>query len=193
MDYKIVLGIIATIIGLIGYAPYFRDIFIGKTKPHVFSWFIWSVLTCIAFVAQVIEGAGAGAWVTGFTALICFVISILAVKYGEKQITRIDSLCLFGALVGIVLWLLTDNPLAAVVLITVTDALAFIPTFRKTYHKPEEETLIEYFLASVKFLVGLFALESFNLTTTLYPASLVLMNGAFVVMVLRRRKLISNI
>lgn len=39
-DYKIVLGVVATILGFVGYVPYFRDIFRVKTRPHVFSWFV---------------------------------------------------------------------------------------------------------------------------------------------------------
>ena len=68
------------------------------------------------------------------------------------------------------------------------DACGFIPTFRKAFHKPHEETLMEYALSVVKFTIALFALESFNLTTWLYPASLVLTNGLFVAMLLGRRR-----
>lgn len=187
-DYKIILALLATLIGLIGYIPYFRDIFKGTTKPHVFSWFIWSLLTGIAFAAQVVEGAGPGAWVTGFTAVVCSAVAVLAFSKGEKEITKSDWVCLVLALLGIALWLVTDNPLTAVIVVTITDALAFIPTFRKTYFKPHEETLTEYALAAVKFFISIIALESLTLSTWLYPASLVIMNGAFVVMALIRRR-----
>ncbi len=188
MNYKVALGVLATALGLIGYVPYFRDIFKGKTKPHVFSWFVWGLLTAIAFFAQIAKGGGAGAWVTGVTAIACFVIAGLALKYGEKQITTTDRLSFVGAILGIILWRLTDSPLLAVVLVTVIDALGFLPTFRKAYYKPNEETASTFLLSSIKFIFGILALESFNLTTWLYPASLILMNGAFVVMVVWRRK-----
>jgi hypothetical protein len=178
---------VATIIGFIGYVPYFRNIFKGKTKPHVFSWLVWGILTGIAFVAQVVEKAGPGSWVTGFTAIICLIIAGLAYSRGERDITRIDWACFIAAIFGIVLWVLTDNALLAVIIVTITDALAYIPTFRKTYYKPYEETLIEYALGSLKFVIGFAALESFALTAWLYPASLVVMNAAFVVMALIRR------
>ncbi len=190
MDLKIIIGGLATIIGLVSYIPYFRDIFNGKTKPHFFSWFIWALLTGIAFFAQVIDKAGPGAWVTGLTAFICLLIAILALKKGEKEITKSDWMCFIAALIGIAVWIKTDEPLFAVVLVTLVDAIAYIPTFRKSYYKPQEETLIEYELATLKFFISLFALQSLTLTTWLYPASLVLTNGAFVVMnIMRRRKL----
>jgi hypothetical protein len=188
MNLQILLGALATLIGLISYIPYFRDIFNGKTKPHFFSWFIWALLTGIAFIAQVVDDAGPGAWVTGLTAFICLLISILALRKGEKNITKSDWMCFLAALVGIVIWIKTNDPLFAVIVVTFVDAIAYIPTFRKSYYKPQEETLIKYELATLKFFIALFALQSLTVTTWLYPASLVLTNGAFVVMNIARRK-----
>lgn len=76
----------------------------------------------------------------------------------------------------------------AVILITIVDMIAFFPTFRKSYHKPQEETLSEYGLAALKFFISLFALSSFNVSTILYPISLVVTNGAFVAFAWVRRK-----
>ena len=55
LEYKTILGIIAVIIALAGYVPYFRDIFRGKTKPHAFSWLVWASLTGIAFFGQIFD------------------------------------------------------------------------------------------------------------------------------------------
>ncbi len=191
-DIKIILGILGTVVGLIGYIPYFLDIFKGKTKPHFFSWFIWSILTWIAFFAQIVGNAGPGAWVTGMTAFLCLLVSILAIKRGEKQITKVDWVCFIGAILGILIWIKTNNPLFAVILVTVIDAIAYVPTFRKSYYRPDEETLMEYILAFFKFIISLFALQSFTLITALYPLSLVVTNGLFVIMVIIRKKQISN-
>ena len=60
MIYRGFLGFAATVIALISYVPYFRDIFVEKTKPHAFTWFIWGVLTVIAFVGQMSGHAGPG-------------------------------------------------------------------------------------------------------------------------------------
>lgn len=182
------LGITATLIALYSYIPYFRDIFSGKTKPHAFSWLVWFLLTAIAFVAQVKDDAGAGAWVTGFTALVAFFIFMAAVTRGEKNITRSDWLCLVGAFLAMGLWAITNSPLVAVILITVIDALGFAPTFRKAFHKPQEETAITFALSAIKFVIAIAALTNYTAVTVLYPASLVIMNGLFVTMLMIRRR-----
>lgn len=192
MDYKIVIGFTATLIAFLSYIPYFRDIFANKTKPHAFSWLIWGVLTAIGFFGQVSDGAGPGAWVTGFSAVICFVIFILGLVKGRTNIVFVDWVSLIGAGIALILWPLTNSPLLSVIFITIIDALGFFPTFRKSFAKPHEETLITYFFSGFKFLLSLFALSNFSIITALYPISLVVMNWAFILFLMIRRKRIKD-
>lgn len=185
---KTLLGIMATLLALYSYIPYFRDIFAGKTKPHAFSWLVWFLLTAIAFIAQIKDNGQAGAWVTGFTAIVALMIFIAAITRGEKNITRSDWLCLIGSFLAMGLWAVTDSPLTAVLLITLIDALGFAPTFRKAFRNPQEETLVTFALSAVKFVIAIAALGNYSTVTVLYPASLVLMNGLFVAMLIIRRK-----
>lgn len=188
MDIKPLLGIIAIVIGLIGYVPYFRNIASGKTKPHAFSWFVWGVLTAIAFFGQVTSNGGAGTWVTGVTALLCIIIFLFALWRGTKDFPLVDWLSLLGAGLALALWAITKNPLTAIILVTVIDALGFFPTFRKSYFRPHEETAFTFSLSGIKFIFGIAALSTFSLVTVLYPLSLVITNLLFVVMVLIRRR-----
>ena len=188
MEYKNILGAIAVAITFVSFIWYFRDVFYGQTKPHLFSWLVWGLLELIAYFAQVAKGAGPGAWVTVSSGLLCLCVFVIAIPRGEKNITRLDWISFLGALFGLALWIITKNPLSAVVLASFTDFLGFIPTFRKAYHKPQEETVILYASSCVKLVLAMIALHSFNLTTSLYPASLLVTNALFVTMVLIRRK-----
>lgn len=189
MDIKVILALVAMAMTLVGYFFYFRDIFANKTKPHAFSWLVWASLTGIAFFGQLSDKAGPGAWVTATTAAISFIIFALAMKKGEKDITRSDKLNLLGAGLALALWFITSDPLFSVILITIVDFLGFVPTIRKSYHKPHEETLIHYVLAGLKFVLAIVALDNYTIVTWLYPASLVAANLFFVFMLVRRRKL----
>lgn len=189
---KELLGVIAVIIGFIGYVPYFRDISRGKTKPHAFSWLVWGVLTAIAFFGQVTSNGGAGAWVTGFTAVFCFIIFLFALWHGKKDFPLIDWLSLAGAGFALILWALTDDPLGAVIIVSIIDILGFVPTFRKSIKRPNEETMFTYTMSGLKYIVGIIALSNYSLVTVLYPISLILSNGAFVALLIVRRKKLSN-
>jgi len=187
-DYHIVLAALGIIIGLLSFVPYFRDIFRGLTKPHVFSWFIWSLLVGITFLIQVAEGGGVGAWVTGIEALCCAAVTIFAYTRGEKNITRSDWICFVLALFAIVLWRLADQPLAAVILVLVADMLGYIPTLRKSYSKPHEETASQYALSAVHWVLAISALQVFMLTTWLYPAWMAVFDSVLVATLLIRRR-----
>jgi hypothetical protein len=188
MNFKVIVAIISVLLTLTGYTFYFRDIFAGKTKPHAYSWLVWASLTAIAFAGQISDHAGPGAWVTAVTAAISFIIFVIAIQKGEHNITRSDKLNLLGAAVALFLWFFTSNPLSAIILISIVDFLGFLPTIRKSYHKPYEETLISYVLAGTKFILSIIALDHYSATTWLYPASLIAANAFFVSMLIIRRR-----
>lgn len=190
LDYKAVLGVIAVVISIFGYVPYFRDIISGKTKPHAFSWLVWGVLNAIAFAGQVHGKGGAGVWAVGLTAVVLFAIFILSLIKGEKNIKPFDWLCLAGAGVSLLLWAVTKEPLGSIILITVVDAFGFLPTVRKAYNKPHQETLITYEINTLKYLLVVLALQNYTLITTLFPLAVAIMNALFVgMLIIRRRKL----
>lgn len=190
MGYRDIIGVLATIIALVSYVPYFRDIVAHRTKPHAFTWLIWGVLTTIAFVGQLYGHAGPGAWVTGFTALVCIAIAVIAAFSGTREIVPLDWIALGGAAVALSLWFLTRGPLLSVILITIIDNLGFVPTLRKSYSRPHEETMSTFALSGFKWVLGLIALEHFTLITALFPLAIVVASWLFVVMLLvRRRKL----
>jgi hypothetical protein len=187
-DYRVLLGFLAVLIGVIGYIPYYRDIFRGTTKPHPFTWVGFGILNAITFVAQVVTGGGPGAWVTGITTIATLGIAALAFNRGEKRITPFDWICFGGALIGIVLWKLTSDPFWAVVIVTMADLLAFAPTYRKAFLRPQEETATLYAMSVLKYGISIFALTTLHLTTAFFPVAIVLANVGIVLVLLIRRQ-----
>ncbi len=60
LDFKPILAIFTVILTFVGYVPYIRDILKGKTKPHVYSWFVWTLTSAITYGLQIEGGAGVG-------------------------------------------------------------------------------------------------------------------------------------
>ena len=143
--------------------------FAGKVVPHVFSWFVWGLLSAIVAVAQWIAGGGPSAWVTALMAFSCFLVALVGLRNGTKYITTTDWVSFIGALLAIVLWVLTDNALTAVIIATIADMLGYIPTWRKAYAKPLEESALGFSLAASRSIFGLLALSAFNPTTAIHP------------------------
>lgn len=189
MNIKEVLGVIAVILTFIGYVPYIRDILRGKTHPHLYSWFLWGLITIIIFALQISDNAGPGAFVTLTAGVLCVVVLVLGIKYGKKDITTLDTLLLLLTLVAVAVWLFAKQPLLSVVLITLADLLAFVPTVRKSWNNPHTETLVHYQINSFRFILAILALSHYSLITALYPVTWMAANGLFAaLLVLRRRR-----
>lgn len=193
MSHKEILGLIATAIAFVSYIPYFRDILAHRTKPHAFSWFVWGILTLISFASQISDDAGPGAWVSGFTAVIGLVIFFFALKVGKRNIARSDWLMLAGAGLALLMWFITKTPLLSVILITIVDFFGFLPTIRKSYDRPYEETLSTFALSGLKYVVAIFALDNVSVITALYPIYLIGANAFFITLLYVRRKQVDRV
>lgn len=182
-----IIGALATILALLAYAPYFRDILRKKTKPHAISWLIWTIVGGVAFFGQQSDSAGPGSWVIGTVAVICFAIFLLSIFRGENEIRKFDWTCLACSLCAVPLWIVTDSPLLSVLLVTTIDATGFLPTFRKTWKKPYEETLTTYSINTAHSLLSIAALDHVSVITVIYPLMLAVMNFAVSAMIIARR------
>jgi hypothetical protein len=185
---KEVFGGIALVFSVLSYVPYFHGLATGKTRPHVFSWFIWGMMGAICAFAQHVGGAGPGAWVTDLGAVACLVIAGISFFHGEKNITRGDWFCFGASLLALPLWYFTKDPLPAVVLITFIDQLAYYPTLRKSYLRPHEENAMHYVISNIKHVFAFAAMQTYSATTLLWPLSGFLMNMVVILLLVWRRQ-----
>jgi hypothetical protein len=111
-----------------------------------------------------------------FTAVICGIVTFFAFRYGEKSGDRIDIASVILAVLAIVAWTYTDDPLYATVFATFADALAYIPTIRKVWRSPESESVLFYTISSTKHGLALAALATYSATTMLFSSSVIVIN-----------------
>lgn len=175
------IGIVALLLAVVSYGLYIRNTLTGHTRPHAVTWLIWATLNGFVFSEQLIGGAGPGAWVTGGAAAANIVIFILALRFGERSIARLDWLCI--ALVGVMLtfWFQIDDPTISVVLAVIISALGLLPTIIKSTRNAHEETALTFALNGIKFLLSLTALTTVTVATALYPLALFVMNTGFAI------------
>ena len=173
--------------------PYIQSIRNGTTRPHVFSWVIWAFGTAVVFLAQLEGGAGVGAWPLGFSASVSGYVAWLAWRArADVSITRTDWLFLIGALSAIPLWIITADPLWAVVILTGIDLAGFGPTLRKSYHDPHSEHAGFYGIGSVRNALLVLALENYTLTTVLFPAAVGVACAMVCALLLMRRSTLAE-
>ena len=187
---KEIIGAIAVVLTFVGYIPYIRDTIKGKTKPHIYTWFVWGFVTAIAFGLQIQSHAGAGAFVTLAAAIVCLGIFFLGLKQpkAERDITLADTVFLVASFVALGLWLVADQPVISVILLSSIDMLGFIPTIRKSWSKPHQETLSSYATNTFRFSLAIVALSHYTIVTSLYPITWIVANGLFTIFLITRRR-----
>src|SRR5687768_1636337 len=152
---KEAIGIFAVVLAFISYTPYINDTMKGKTKPHVYSWFVWGFVSIIVFALQLSDGGGIGSFVTLSGAVIALLIFALGIRSGKKDITRTDTIFFALALLATGFWIFANQPFLSVTLLVIIEMLGFAPTLRKAWHKPNEETFSTWGLNAVRYTLAL--------------------------------------
>ena len=178
------LGLLSGILGVVGIAPYIRDILLKKTKPERASWLIWMVLEGIAFFSQLAKGATNSLWLPGVETVAVAIVFILSIKYGEGGFTSRDIIALITAFCGLIVWFFTKEASFALFIVILIDAAGAYLTVIKAYKEPASETLITWVLSVISAILAAFAVGAFNFILLLYPIYLALGNFAVVAAIL---------
>lgn len=188
MEIKLILAIISSILSIILFIPYVLDIFKKKTEPHLYSWLIWTITVGIATVAGFRDGGGYGNVSMSIAIILCGMIFLLSFKKGTKNINKFDLYCLILALSILVFYIFTNDGLTSVIVVSIIDTIAFLPTYRKVFEEPYTETLSLYVLSATSYALDFFALQNYTLTTSIFILTSVVMNGLLPILVYMRRK-----
>lgn len=188
MDLKEIAGWLAILLTFGGYVRYVPDVLHKKTKPHLYTWLVWSLLGGIVFALQLSYGAGMGAYITLSGTSMCVLIFILSLRNGVAYITKMDTFFLSMALLALGVWLFAKQPVFSVILATSTGVIGFAPTALKAWRAPHSETLSFYLINIARFLLGLSALASYNIVTLFDPLVFLALNASFAILLIARRQ-----
>jgi len=190
MDIKLIFAISASVLTVLGYFPYLRDIFLKKTRPHAYTWLIWAITQGTATAALLYGGGKFGSIPLIIGTLLVLFVFILSFKYGTRNITKSDTITLILALFSILIWWQLDSPFLAVLAVTLIDGVGYFPTFRKTYSEPSSETLSFWLIMPLVIVLGILSLETYNLLTVTYLAMMATADMTLYLMILIRRRVL---
>lgn len=183
-------AIVGAIIGSLGGLYYLYETIVGRAQPNRVTWLLWGLFPLIIFVAQRVQGVEGQSWVSfvsGLNPLLIVAASILN-KQAYWKTERRDYVLMAAAIVGIVLWALTDNPNLALLFALLADLLAAVPTLIKAYTHPSSESWLAYAISAVGFGISVLAIHSITFENTAFVVYVFLLNLALAVLAVRGRK-----
>lgn len=180
------MAIVATLMAIAGNIPYLIDVVRGTVRPHPYTWFVWSIVSCVTFFGGLVKGSGWGALPTGAAEIFTIIIFLFSLKYGFKYIEKKDTYFLVIALLGLIPWALTKDPTLSVMIVVTIDIIAFIPTLRKTSRHPHSETWTLYSMNVTRHVLTLFSLSSYNIATMLHSIAMIFTNSYMTYLILQK-------
>jgi len=150
--FVVTCSVISTVLAIYCTIPYMVSIVKGETKPHQFTWLIFTIMNGIVMVSQFLEGARASVIISVIFFLGSFLETLLAFKYGVRDSSRYDRFLFGCALATIVLWAFTRNNALAIWLTVLIDVFATTMLVLKIKRHPGSEPFWLWFIATVAFV-----------------------------------------
>lgn len=171
LDWHTVLGVGASIVMLLLIPPYVKSILREETKLSPVSWFGWALLYAIAAAAQASKGLDWSLAIMVIGTFSTATVAIVALRTGRVVWTHIDRFCIGTAILAVILWGVTGEPLIALVLSIIADLAVSVPTLYKTYLEPSSEPWLLWVVYTTAVMLEIVAtrdLTIYNLFAPLY-------------------------
>lgn len=181
---------VGAIIGSLGGFYYLVETLAGRAQPNRITWLLWGIFPMVIFVAQRAQGVAGVSWasfVAGLTPLLVVAVSFFNRNAYWKTEPR-DYGLMAAAILGLLLWALTDKPNLALLCALLADGLASVPTLLKSYRHPRSESWAAYAVSALGFGISLLSVQTHTFETTAFVAYLFLLNGALAGLASRGRR-----
>ena len=183
MNYWILGTLILSLISPISYT---KSMLAGKAKPHrVTRLIVW--LASIAGVLGVLHSTSlSGQIFAGIFAARATYLLVMAFIYGTGGASKLDKVCLTFGILALASYLATGSGLLAISLGILADVIGYVPTFVKTYHKPDSEDPLFFAIEGTAALLAIVAIGEWKVDI-LFPIWFTLSCVIVVVLIYRKR------
>jgi hypothetical protein len=175
-DFKNIFLFISVMTSLVTPVIGIHTILKGRFKPHRITRIIKIFVSTLIFISLLSIENNLSVLLAGAQLISSFAIFILSFKYGVGGKSKIDFVVLFLALISIILWKSTNNPVLALSLFISSHLIGMIPTIYKCFKKPRTESLTFYFSDIVSGGFSLLSIGLINYSNFAFPLYIFVLN-----------------
>jgi hypothetical protein len=176
MGENMFLATLSLVISILGGAPYAVQALRGRIKPERATWGIWTVILVLSVAGYRAEGGQESSLFILGDLIITAAIFLIAIFKGSGGTSRLDRYCILLSLMGLMVWQISSDPVYQILGTVTADALALVPTIKKTLDDPDNESSIAFFSAALASLLGVISVGHWNLVLIMYPIYLYTVN-----------------
>lgn len=177
--------IISSFLALISPLVYSNSILKGQAKPHRTTRLILLIITSLTTTSLFFQGNRVAIYLAGVSTIQSIIIFVLSIKYGMGGYSKSDIICFVMAIIGIILWQITSNPVIALYSAILADFTGMIPALIKTYHFPKTEIYLFYLLDVFASFFSTLAITNRTINEFSYPVYIMVINLTMVILIIR--------
>lgn len=180
---------LGTAISLLFTFQYIKSIFRGGTRPNMVSWLVWSLAPFIAVFLGYKAGGGIsllGAFMSGFSPLLIFIFCLFK-KDSFWKITLLDVFCGILSLFALVCYVLINSLWISVIFAILSDLLAYVPTYIKTWKYSETENTSAYWGGILSNGIALLIIKDWSFAIYAFSFYIVLANTIEIIFIYRKQ------
>ncbi len=164
-----VWGYISGVLEWLWALPYLIAILLWKIQPSRTTWFIWSGVSIILFITYYYSWAQETLWQPWVAIGFNMLFALLSLKYWVGGTTKLDLFCFWGSILSLIVWYFTSNPVIALTMIVTIAFIGAIPTMIKTYHNPQSESSLTWFIWTSSSIANILAISTWSFAIAFFP------------------------
>jgi hypothetical protein len=160
-NFSIFLTSIASLIFLVAFVLYNKDILKDNTRPNIVTWGLFVLITFINATSYFSMTGDLVKSVLAFTDLfVCTIITLLILHKGYySKLNIAEKLVIVFAFVSVIAWVLLRSATFANLLLQPAYILAFVPTYLNAYKNPKTERALPWFLWALSFVFSIIVIS----------------------------------
>lgn len=178
------MNLASGVLFFLAFVPYVVAILRHETVPSPVTWGIWASVDSLVLYAMKkekasigqITGAVSGAWL----------ITALAIFFGQPTMGTIEWVSIAGAATGIALWKSTGRAVFAIVATQGALLVGSVPTFVNGYNNPSQEDPLAWSIWFASCICALVAVKKWSLSEALQPLTFTTIEAVMVFLVVVR-------
>lgn len=190
MDLKSIFLILSTIAALASPVIGIYSIVKGDFRPQRMTRLLIFLISLLFVGTLLAQKDRNGIFIAGPQLFGSFIIFILSLKKGIGGRGRMDIIVFIMAIISLIIWQTTNNPVLGLSMSIITDFIAFSPTLVKTWKLPHTEEWKFYMSDVIASSFSILSIKNYSYGVLIFPIYILLINTVSVLMInLRKRAL----
>lgn len=164
-----IFSVLAAVVFAAASLLYIIDVAQKKVIPSIATFILFGFINLSQLISLVLEGIWSIIPFTLVGLITSVAITMLALKYKKVYFKLPDKIALVGASIGIVVWLLTNDPAWNIYVLTIVNYIIFAPLIIKSFRNPELETSLPWQLNLIASLFLIFSVNSHAMVELAIP------------------------